>query len=62
MPCDSPPKATYVRLEQTLLARVDRFIEREAARQPGLALSRSDAIRILLHKGLDAEEAEEEPR
>jgi hypothetical protein len=56
---ESEPKATYVRLDGALLDRIDRYAEQLAARQPGLKPSRSDAIRILLYKAL---EAEEEPR
>jgi hypothetical protein len=56
---ESQPKATYVRLDDALLARIDRYAERLAAEQPGFRPTRSDAIRILLHKGLDAEELDE---
>ena len=56
MACESQPKATYVRLDEALLARIDRYVERLAAEQPGFRPTRSDAIRILLHKALDAEE------
>jgi hypothetical protein len=59
MASESPPKQIYVRLDDDLLARIDRYVERLATRQPGLNPSRSDAIRILLHRGL---EAEGEPR
>lgn len=59
MACESQPKATYVRLDDVLLARIDRYAERLAAEQPGFRPTRSDAIRILLHKGLDAEELDE---
>jgi hypothetical protein len=57
MACEeSQPKATYVRLDEALLARIDRYAERLAADQPGFRPTRSDTIRILLHKALDAEE------
>ena len=59
MSSEAQPKQTYVRLDDELLARIDRYAERLAAQQPGFRPTRSDAIRILLHKGLDAEE---EPR
>ena len=59
MACESQPRATYVRLDEALLARIDRYIEKLSTDQPGLHPNRSDAIRILLHKAL---EAEEEPR
>jgi metal-responsive CopG/Arc/MetJ family transcriptional regulator len=59
MACESQPKAIYVRLDDALLARIDQFVERLAAQQPGLKPNRSDAIRVLVHKGLDAFEQEE---
>ena len=42
-----------------MVARIDRYAERLAVEQPGFQPTRSDAIRILLHKGLDAEELDE---
>jgi metal-responsive CopG/Arc/MetJ family transcriptional regulator len=59
MACESQPKAIYVRLDDALLARIDQFVERLAAQQPGLKPNRSDAIRVLVHKGLGAFEQEE---
>jgi hypothetical protein len=56
MACESQPRATYIRLDEALLARIDRYAERLATEQPGFQPTRSDAIRILLHKALDAEE------
>jgi metal-responsive CopG/Arc/MetJ family transcriptional regulator len=55
MACESQPKQIYVRLDDDLIAKIDRYVERLEARQPGLKPSRSDAIRILLHRGLEAE-------
>jgi metal-responsive CopG/Arc/MetJ family transcriptional regulator len=46
-------------LDDALLARIDQFVERLAAQQPGLKPNRSDAIRVLVHKGLGAFEQEE---
>jgi metal-responsive CopG/Arc/MetJ family transcriptional regulator len=60
MASESSPKQIYVRLDDTLLSRIDRYAERLAAEQPGLKPTRSDAIRILLHKALDADTHEEE--
>ncbi len=57
MACESQPKQIYVRLDDELLDRVDRYAERLAQQQPGLKPSRSDAIRILLYKGLEHEGA-----
>ena len=59
MACESQPKVIYVRLDGALLARIDQFVERLAAQQPGLKPNRSDAIRVLVHKGLDAFEQAE---
>jgi metal-responsive CopG/Arc/MetJ family transcriptional regulator len=59
MACESQAKSIYVRLDDTLLARIDRFAEHLATQQPGLKPNRSDAIRVLVHKGLDAFEQEE---
>jgi hypothetical protein len=56
MALESPPKQTYVRLDEEILARIDRFAEKLAAEQPGFKPTRSDAIRILLHKALASEE------
>jgi metal-responsive CopG/Arc/MetJ family transcriptional regulator len=56
MVATSPPKQIYVRLDDELLAKVDNYAEALAAKQPGLKPSRSDAIRVLLYKGLEAEE------
>jgi metal-responsive CopG/Arc/MetJ family transcriptional regulator len=56
MACESQPKQIYVRLDDALLTRIDQYVDRLAADQPGLKPSRSDAIRILLYKALDAEE------
>jgi hypothetical protein len=56
MACESPAKQTYVRLDEEVLARIDRFAEKLAAEQPGFKPTRSDAIRILLHKALASEE------
>jgi metal-responsive CopG/Arc/MetJ family transcriptional regulator len=60
MASESSPKQIYVRLDDMLLSRIDRYAERRAAEQPGLKPTRSDAIRILLHKALDADTREEE--
>jgi excinuclease UvrABC nuclease subunit len=46
----------YLRLDDELLGRIGRYAEKLAAKQPGFKPTRSDAIRILLHKALDAEE------
>jgi hypothetical protein len=48
-------KQIYVRLDDELIAKIDRYAEQLAAAQPGLKPSRSDAIRVLLNKGLSGE-------
>jgi metal-responsive CopG/Arc/MetJ family transcriptional regulator len=63
---ESQPRQIYIRLDDGLLARIDRYAERLGATQPGLHPTRSDAIRVLLHRALDAAELDEgfqkEPR
>jgi hypothetical protein len=59
---ESVPRQVYVRLDDATLARIDQFIEYLSKQQPGLKPNRSDAIRVLVHRGLDAFEAEGEPR
>ena len=43
-----------VRLEGATVARLDRFVEHLRAEQPGVRLARTDAIRLLVHRGLAA--------
>jgi len=65
MAYESPARQVYVRLDDATLARIDRFAEHLAAEQPGLKLTRSDAMRVLIYRALDQLEAEgrlEEPR
>lgn len=50
-----PSGQTFVRLPDELIAELDRYVEILAEEQPGLKPSRSDAIRILLYRGLEAE-------
>ena len=56
-----------LKIDDDLMARIQRFTEHLMASQPaGIKLSRTDAVRVLLHKGLDAFEIDEgfqqEPR
>ena len=50
------PKTTQigVRLEDDLVARIDAYAARVAAELPGVRFGRSDAIRVLVTKGLAA--------
>jgi Arc/MetJ-type ribon-helix-helix transcriptional regulator len=52
-------KQIFVRLSDDLVAELDRYVEVLAREQPGLNPSRSDAIRVLLHKGLATIQAPE---
>ena len=56
------PKAVYVRLDPVLREKLDRFVDRLAAEQPGLDPTRSHAIRILLNRALDADDREQSLR
>jgi predicted transcriptional regulator len=51
---------TGIRLSESLVERVDRIAE--AMSQPGLTLTRSDVLRMAVHKGVDQLEAEREKR
>jgi metal-responsive CopG/Arc/MetJ family transcriptional regulator len=48
-------KQIFVRLPDELVDELDRYVEILKQEQPGLNPSRSDAIRILLYCGLEAE-------
>jgi predicted DNA-binding protein len=50
---------TAVRLPQATVQRVDDLAKKMS--QPGLNVSRSEALRVALHRGLDALEAEKHP-
>jgi hypothetical protein len=56
---ESWPRQVYVRLDDATLARIDRFLAQLSAQQPGLKPNRSDAIRVLVHRGLEAVEQQE---
>ena len=51
---------TGIRLPQTLVDRVDRIAA--SMSRPGLTLTRSDVLRMAVHKGVDQLEAEREKR
>jgi Arc/MetJ-type ribon-helix-helix transcriptional regulator len=51
-------KQVYIRLPDAVVAEIDRYAERLARTQPGLDPSRSDVIRVLIYKGLEAMHAE----
>ena len=48
----------YVRLPGDVIKRLDVQLARMLATIPGLTLSRSDAVRVAITRGLDALEAE----
>ena len=54
--------AVAFRLAADLIERVDAHARRMEAAQPGLAFSRSDAVRVLLNKALDLEESKAKGR
>lgn len=50
------------RVPHELVARLDAYCERVAARMPGMKFSRADAVRVLLTIGLDREEGTADSR
>jgi hypothetical protein len=44
----------FIRMDTDLLERIDAYVDRMARDQPGTLPTRSDAIRVLIYKGLDA--------
>ena len=50
----------FLRLEEELMDRIDSHIERMDLTFPGLGVTKSDAIRSLLYKGLELYEEEED--
>src|SRR5262245_18224845 len=55
-------KQTAFRLSDELLARLDRYAEQLEREQPGLEINRTDALRIILTRYLDAVDAEKKKR
>ena len=55
---ESVPRQIYVKLDDETLARIDEFVQYLSRQQPGLKPNRSDAIRVLVTRSLDAFEAE----
>jgi hypothetical protein len=51
-------KQVYIRLPDAVVAEIDQYAEQLARTQPGLDPSRSDVIRVLIYKGLEAVHAE----
>ncbi len=52
------PLPLSIRFPRDLLARIDRYADRLRAEHPGLAISRGDAVRVLVSRALDAAEAQ----
>jgi len=48
-----PTKQVAFRLPVSLIARVDVYVEILSQENPGVALTRADAVRLLLNRGLD---------
>jgi len=57
MPKQTPMKVIPFRLPADLIKRLDKHAERMQAAQPGLQVTRADALRVLLTEALDREEA-----
>lgn len=47
-----------IRLPKTLLERIERYEEQQEAKNPGLELSRTDAVKMLLTQALNLVEQE----
>jgi len=47
-----PNRQTGARLDDELLERVERFAKHRESELPGMKITRSDAIRLLLEKAL----------
>jgi hypothetical protein len=47
-----------IRLQADLLRQVEDYAERRRGQEPGVKFDATDAIRVLLRKGLDAERKE----
>ena len=52
---EDPTKNVAFRLPESLLSLLDRYVEAMKAKQPGLKLTRADAVRVLLYRGLAEE-------
>ena len=50
-------KQTAIRLPAELLERIDRLAERWRAERPGMRMTRSDVLRVLVLEGLERAEA-----
>jgi predicted DNA-binding protein len=59
MRAKKPLAVTAFRLAAEMLKRLDRHARRMERRNPGLRLTRGDAVRELLTRGLDEAEAAE---
>ena len=55
-----PQTQTAIRLPDPLLARIDKLAKRMS--QPGVRITRADAIRLALFRGIDTLEAEGKKR
>ena len=47
-------KNTNIRLPLSLIERLDCYVEHRRNHEPGLTFTRADAVRSLVHQGLDA--------
>jgi hypothetical protein len=51
-------KQMAIRMDLDIIARLDQVVSRLEERTPGLKVSRADAVRVMLVRGMDAFEAE----
>jgi Arc/MetJ-type ribon-helix-helix transcriptional regulator len=56
-----PTTQVAFRLPDSLIARLDRHVERVSKEHPGLDFSRTDAVRSLLTRALDQSEGSSDP-
>jgi len=51
-------KQMAIRMDLDIITRLDQVVSRLEERTPGLKVSRADAVRVMLVRGMDAFEAE----
>ena len=52
-------ETTGIRLSDEELARIDAYLEKTRAKHPGMRMTRSDAMRDLIERGLRASAAQD---
>ncbi len=51
-------KMVTTRVDETIIARLDKVVEALAAERPGVTICRGDAFRVTVERGLQAVESE----